>query len=172
MSETAPRYAFRRMTSADLPLMAAWLAAPHVARWWGDPADELRDVEANLTSATVEPFIMLLDGEPVGYMQSYDIHAEDDHPSQDQPPGSIGIDMSIGRAELIGQGHGPRFTDAFVREIFARGAPRVVIDPDPTNAAAIRAYAKAGFRPLAERTSIYGPALIMVRDAEDNMRQP
>jgi aminoglycoside 6'-N-acetyltransferase len=55
--------------------------------------------------------------------------------------------------------------DAFARELFAEGAARVVLDPHPTNAAAIRAFAKAGFRPLGERTSIYGPAIMMARDA-------
>ena len=46
------------------------------------------------------------------------------------------------------------------------GAPRVVIDPDPANLRAIRAYEKAGFRPFDARTSAYGPALLMARDAE------
>src|SRR5450432_236326 len=102
MSEALTRYAFRPMTDADLPLMAAWLAEPHFARWWGDPAAELRDVESNLTSDTVRPFVIVIDGEPAGYLQSYDIHAETGHPYQDQPPGTIGIDLSIGKPELVG----------------------------------------------------------------------
>jgi aminoglycoside 6'-N-acetyltransferase len=165
MSETPTRYAFRPMTDADMPLMAAWLAEPHFARWWGDPAAEVRDVESNLTSDTVRPYVIVIDGEPAGYLQSYDIHAETGHPYQDQPPGTIGIDLSIGNAELVGRGHGPRVIDAFASELFAAGAPRVVLDPHPANLAAIRAFAKAGFRQLGERTSIYGPALVMARDA-------
>jgi aminoglycoside 6'-N-acetyltransferase len=47
----------------------------------------------------------------------------------------------------------------------------VVIDPDPDNAAAIRAYEKAGFRAFDRRTSIYGPALLMVRDPDEQTRQ-
>jgi RimJ/RimL family protein N-acetyltransferase len=39
-----------------------------------------------------------------------------------------------------------------------------VIDPDPQNAQAIRAYGKAGFRFLETRHSIYGPAHFMVLD--------
>jgi aminoglycoside 6'-N-acetyltransferase len=168
MPDVAFRYAFRPMTRADLPLMATWLAAPHLAAWWGEPAGALEEIEENIGSPTVKPFIVLIDGEAAGYLQSYDIHAEAGHPYQDQPPGTIGIDLSIGRAELIGQGHGPRLIDAFVQQLFAAGVPRVVLDPDPGNTAAIRAYAKAGFRPVGERSSIYGPAVIMARDANQN----
>jgi len=146
MSDEAHRYTFRRLAEADLPLVAGWLKEPHMTRWWGDPADALKEIEGQLTSDTVEPFIILMNNQPIGYMQSYDIHAEEGHPYQDQPPGSIGIDLSIGEPELIGKGHGRRIIEAFVQRLFADGVPRVVIDPDPTNAAAIRAYSKAGFR--------------------------
>jgi aminoglycoside 6'-N-acetyltransferase len=165
MSEREHRYAFRPVTRIDLPLLAAWLAEPHVARWWGEAGQELSEIKDHMTSATVKPFVILMDDEPIGYMQSYDIHAEDDHPYRDQPVGTIGIDLSIGEPELIGKGHGPRIIDAFVERLFAEGAPRVVIDPDPANEAAIRAYTKAGFRVVGPRTSIYGPAVIMARDA-------
>ena len=45
--------------------------------------------------------------------------------------------------------------------------PRLVIDPDPTNLRAIRAYEKAGFTAFGERRTIYGPALMMSLDADD-----
>ena len=170
MSEPAPHYAFRPMTRADLALIAGWLKEPHVARWWGNSTDALKEIEEHLTSDTVEPFIIFMDNQPIGYMQSYDIHAEEDHPYRDQRAGSIGIDLSIGEPGLIGKGHGPRIIETFVMRLFAEGVPRVVIDPHPTNAAAIRAYSKAGFRFVDERTSIYGPAVIMARDAEDKAR--
>jgi aminoglycoside 6'-N-acetyltransferase len=172
MSKREHRYAFRPVTDADFPLLGAWLAEPHVARWWGEAEEDLAEIRQHMTSATVKPFIILMDDHPIGYMQSYDIHGEDDHPYRDQPAGTIGIDLSIGEPELIGKGHGPRIIDAFVRQLFAKGAPRVVIDPDPANAAAIRAYAKAGFHGVGPRTSIYGPAVIMARDAEDHTRTP
>jgi aminoglycoside 6'-N-acetyltransferase len=71
---------------------------------------------------------------------------------------------------LVGKGHGPRIIDAFVRRLFAAGASRIVIDPDPANAAAIRANEKAGFRVFDRRTSIYGPAVLMIRDRENRVR--
>ena len=53
--------------------------------------------------------------------------------------------------------------------IFESGVPRVLVDPAPDNTAAIRAYDKAGFRAIDRRTSIYGPAILMVRDREHRM---
>ena len=53
-----------------------------------------------------------------------------------------------------------------------KACPRVIIDPDPGQSRAIRAYEKAGFKAFDERTSIYGPALMMARDAEaDSLRR-
>lgn len=167
--DQASLYEFRPLAAADLPLVERWLRTPHVARWWGDPEEEIANIASILASDSTRAYLMLFSGRPVGYIQSYDIHAEADHPYRDQPVGSIGIDLSIGEADLIGKGHGPRFIAAFVDRLFAEGAPRVVIDPDPDNAAAIGAYRKAGFRPLGHRTSIYGDALIMVRDRVNEM---
>ncbi len=111
-----------------------------------------------------------MDGRPIGYMQSYDIHAETGHPYQDQPRGSLGIDQFIGEPELIGHGNGPALIDVFVQRLFADGVPRVVIDPDPDNQAAIHAYRKAGFRVIGPRSSNHGPALLMMREPDDQTR--
>jgi aminoglycoside 6'-N-acetyltransferase len=172
LSSTVAAIDFRPVTEADFGLIATWLATPHVARWWGNADEALAHIRAHMTGSTVQPFVILMDGRPVGYIQSYDIHAEDDHPYRDQPPGTAGIDLSIGEAGLVGKGHGPRIIDAFVERLFADGVPRVVIDPDPTNAQAIRAYQKAGFREFDRRTTIYGPAVMMARDAKDKVRVP
>jgi aminoglycoside 6'-N-acetyltransferase len=66
--------------------------------------------------------------------------------------------------ELVGVGHGSAILRQFVDELFDEGTPRVVIDPDPKNARAVRAYEKAGFRPIGQRHSIYGHVLLMARD--------
>jgi aminoglycoside 6'-N-acetyltransferase len=113
-----------------------------------------------------EPLIVELYGEPIAYVQSYDPHLEDDHPYQDQPTGTLGIDISIGRPDLLGKGHGSAIIRQFAEMLFDEGAPRIVIDPDPANGRAIRAYEKAGFRAFDTRTSVHGPALMMALDAD------
>ncbi len=44
------------------------------------------------------------------------------------------------------------------------GIPRIVTDPDPDNARAVRAYDKAGFRSEHVVDTPDGPALLMVRN--------
>lgn len=165
--EATARYDFRPVTKADLPMIKAWLAQPHVAEWWSHPEDEIAAIEEHIDSISVEPLIVELNGKPIGYLQSYDPHMEDDHPYQDQPFGTLGIDLSIGVPDLVGKGHGAAIIRQFVDELFEEGVPRVIIDPNPANKRAIRAYEKAGFVAFDTRTSIYGPTLMMARDAEE-----
>lgn len=140
-----PSYAFRPLVRADLPLVRSWLGRPHVAPWWGEIEQEMAEIEAILTDPHVEAYLMLLDGRPVGYFQHYDPNAEDDHPFRGEPAGTLGLDLSIGEADLIGRGHGSAFLRTFADEAFARGVPRLITDPHPDNAASIRAFEKAGF---------------------------
>lgn len=94
-------------------------------------------------------FVALLDGRPIGEIQSYLV---DDHPEYAATLAlggpAIGIDLFIGEPELIGRGHGPALIRAFLRDVaFPRyGVDLCVIGPSRTNVAAIRAYEKAGFR--------------------------
>lgn len=162
--KSSPRYVFRAVTGKDLPLLARWLAEPHVREWWGDPDESLAEIEQAMDDVATEPLIVELEGRPIAYLQSYDPHLEDGHPYQDQPFGTLGMDISIGEPELVGKGHGSAIINQFTELLFSEGTPRVVIDPDPTNGRAIRAYEKAGFRAFDTRTSIYGPALMMARD--------
>ena len=162
---TAPAYAFRPLAHTDEALVRIWLARPHVGEWNEDPDQELADMLDHIGSASVSAYIVECDGRPIGYIQSYAPHLEDDHPYRDQPPGTIGIDQFIGEADLLNQGHGSRFVAAFVERLFAAGVPRVIIDPHPSNARAIRAYEKAGFVAFDTRSSIYGDALMLARNA-------
>ncbi|HEX2556326.1 MAG TPA: GNAT family N-acetyltransferase [Microvirga sp.] len=156
-------YGFRPVVPADLPLIAGWLARPHVAEWWdGDGLGEIREA---LTDPATRPHIVALGGRPIGYLQCYDPHREEGHPYRDQPPGTLGIDQFIGEPDLVGIGHGSRLIGAFVAGLFREGAVRVVTDPDPANGRAVRAYEKAGFRALGRRHSVYGSVLLMACDA-------
>ena len=158
-------YCYRRMSISDLSLVGQWLSHPHVAEWWGDPVPALAAIEDHLADPAMGVFIVSFGDVPIGYQQSYDPHAEPHHPQQDQPIGTLGIDQFIGEPALIGRGHGSAFIRAFVEQSFAAGAPRVVTDPNPRNARAIRAYVKAGFHPIGQRRTLSGEALLMGCDA-------
>ncbi len=158
------RYAFREMTAGDLPTIGRWLAAPHVREWWGDPTEQYALVSGDLDEPAMDQYIVSADGRNFGYLQCYDLTAWNSG-FGDHPKGTRGIDLFIGEADMIEQGHGSALIRAFVEERLSHGVPRVVTDPDPNNLRALRAYRNAGFTPARMVDTPDGPSLLMVRDA-------
>jgi aminoglycoside 6'-N-acetyltransferase len=161
----ASPYQFRPMSAADLPLVRDWLARPHVTQWWGDTWREFALISADLEVEAMDQFIVVTAERPFGYLQCYDPEAWPDNGLGRHPRGTRGIDQFIGEAGMIDCGHGSGFIRAFLDGLIAAGAPRVVTDPDPANARAIRAYEKAGFVKAHEVDTPDGRALLMVRNA-------
>ncbi|MCC8970175.1 GNAT family N-acetyltransferase [Bradyrhizobium brasilense] len=157
-------YHFRPMTPADLPQIKQWLALPHVREWWGDPAEQYALVSGDLDEPAMDQFIVAADRGNLGYIQCYDMTAWNSGFGA-QPEGTRGIDLFIGEPNMMAGGHGSALIRAFVDDRLAQGVPRIVTDPDPANARAIRAYEKAGFRKMGMVDTPDGPALLMARDA-------
>jgi aminoglycoside 6'-N-acetyltransferase len=159
----APDYRFRPMIPADLPLVRRWLALPHVRAWWGDPEEQYRLVSGHLDEPAIDQHIVSTAGNPFAYLQCYDLTAWNSGFGP-QPQGTRGIDLFIGEPDMIERGHGSAFIRAFVDDRLQEGAPRIVTDPDPANARAVRAYEKAGFEKDRMVDTPDGPALLMVRN--------
>jgi aminoglycoside 6'-N-acetyltransferase len=158
-------YQFRAMSVADLPLIRRWLEAPQVMQWWGDAEKQFELIAADLEHPAIDQFIIEVNDRPFAYLQCYDPAAWPANGFGAQPYGTRGIDQLIGEAHMIGRGHGSAFVEAFVDSQMAAGTPRMITDPDPANARAIRAYEKAGFRKNRIVDTPNGPALLMVRQA-------
>ncbi|QOZ06241.1 GNAT family N-acetyltransferase [Bradyrhizobium sp. CCBAU 51765] len=155
-------YTFRPMTMADMPLIRRWLHESHVAEWWHDP-ETLEFVGGDLAHPDLAQFIVSLGDRSFAYLQCYQIGQW--HLSfGPQPVGTRGLDQFIGESDMLGCGHGSAFIRSFIDQLFARGVPRIVLDPNPANARAIRAYEKAGFVPQHVIVTPDGPALLMTRD--------
>ena len=161
---TSSPYVFRPMTAADLPLVLRWLQQPHVMEWWGDTREQFELVSGDLEVEAMVQFIVAVDGRLFGYIQCYDL-TDWNSGFGTHPAGTRGIDQFIGEPDMIGRGHGSAFIRAFVEGKLSAGAPRMVTDPDPANARAIRAYEKAGFARDRLVDTPDGIALLMVRDA-------
>jgi aminoglycoside 6'-N-acetyltransferase len=157
-------YAFRPMTSADLPKIRHWLAMPHVREWWGDPSEQYALVSGDLDEPAMDQFIVSASSNDFGYLQCYDLTAWNSGFGE-HPPGTRGIDLFIGEPDMIGRGHGSAFIRCFVDHRLKNGAPCMVTDPDPLNIRAVRAYEKAGFKKTGMVDTPDGPALLMVRNA-------
>ena len=157
-------YQFRPMSAEDLPLVRAWLAQPHVREWWGDPDEQFDLVSGDMNEPAMDQYIVSTDEKPFGYLQCYRL-TDWNICFGPQPEETRGIDQMIGMPDMIGRGHGSGFIRVFIEDLLANGTPRVVTDPDPGNARAIRAYEKAGFVRDREVDTPDGIALLMVRDA-------
>jgi aminoglycoside 6'-N-acetyltransferase len=138
MSADVPVIAGERVTlRPDRPehaeAIAAILAEPEVARWWG-PYDAER-VRAELGSG----WAIEIDGEVRGWL----LHAEETDPEYRH----VGLDVSLATA-VQGRGYGPEALRLAIEHFAARGHHRFTIDPAADNERAIRAYAKVGFQPV------------------------
>jgi aminoglycoside 6'-N-acetyltransferase len=151
------------MTEDDVPLIKRWLVTPHVSEWWLQPVEQFELVSGDLSHPDVAQFTVWTDDRPFAYLQCYRLSAVNKGFGP-QPEGTRGLDQFIGEADMLGQGHGPAFIRDFADRLLASGTPRVVLDPEPDNARAIRAYEKAGFARDRIVETPEGPALLMWRD--------
>jgi aminoglycoside 6'-N-acetyltransferase len=157
-------YQFRPMSAGDLSLVKDWLARPHVVEWWGDPDEQFGLVSGDMNEPAMDQYIVSTQQAPFGYLQCYRL-TDWNICFGSQPDGTRGIDQMIGLPEMVGQGHGSGFIREFIEDLLANSTPRVVVDPDPENARAVRAYEKAGFVKDRLVDTPDGIALLMVRDA-------
>jgi aminoglycoside 6'-N-acetyltransferase len=151
---------WRHVTPEDSALLARWLAAPHVARWWHnetstpaverDSGPSTRDEEPN------EDFLALLDGVPIGLLLRSFVH---DYPEgltelasiTDVPARAMTIDYLIGEPGNIGCGIGTELIRSALQQIWAdhKDAECVIVVVHADNIAAWRALEKAGLTRVA-----------------------
>lgn len=163
---------FRPLRTTDFAMLHEWLCRPHVAEWW-TPVPTLAEVEADFTpmlapGSTDRGYIALLDGQPLGFIQSYVVMGSGGGWWEDErDPGARGIDQFLAQADQLNRGLGSAMVRAFTDQLFADPAvTRVQTDPSPRNLRAIRSFAKAGFRAVDEVATPDGPALLMVRERD------
>lgn len=142
----------RPLRREDLAAVGEWLAAPHVARWWRDPADAA-SVRAQFGPVVdgldpTEVFVIETGGAPVGLVQRYRMSDCPDWARQVGFGEGVGIDYLIGRQELCGRGLGSAAIGRLAQAIFAADPAVTCICavPQQANVASCRALEKAGFR--------------------------
>ena len=130
----------RPATAEDVELLVAWHADPEVARFWDDETYTPEEMEARLTRADVEAFVVEEAGTPVGYIEAW---------TDDGRSG--GVDMFLS-PDARGRGLGPDAARALARQLRDdRGWDPVTVDPYLWNESAVRAWRRAGFEPIGER---------------------
>lgn len=126
----------RPLAPEDSSELVRIISAPEVRRWWGMPAPgfPLNDDPEAIR------WTILVEGAVAGLIQA----AEEPDPRYRYAAIDIFLDPAL---------HGRGYGSEAVRRIVCymseeRGHHRITIDPAVDNVAAIRAYTKAGFRPV------------------------
>lgn len=160
---------FKEVTTDDLPLLRTWFKEPHVNKWWPTPEDNeffatfLQRIRSKKTSA----YMVFIDEKPIGYIQYYPIDRSIEKAGvwlPELPETTVGTDQFIGDPEYLGKGYGTLFIKEFINYLTHTLDPRIttiIVDPEPTNYAAIRCYEKVGFKSVGTYTTPWGPALLM-----------
>lgn len=144
--------AFRPLSLADLPKLHRWYAAPHAAPWFADRAGNIDDEYGQAVRGEVAIFayVITYEGADIGLInwERFGDFPEQMAGYEVTDPDYVNIDVLVGEPAYVRRGLGAPLVQRFLREIVFQD-PRYstcVIDPHEGNVAAIRAYAKAGFR--------------------------
>jgi aminoglycoside 6'-N-acetyltransferase len=134
---------FRPIVPGDLDDLWRWQHETEVVQWWGEPTEDREEFRRENFDSDVAPtwrFIIEWDGRGVGLIQYYHDYADT------EDSWSAGIDIYIGEPDARDHGVGTEAVRTLLRYLFeVKHVHRVTIDPQTTNARAIRAYEKAGF---------------------------
>ena len=84
------------------------------------------------------------------------------------PSDAVGVDLSIGDPGKLAKGIGSGVLRTFTERLMQEGYTTIIIDPDPANHRAVRAYEKAGFRAIPRLQGRTGDTLIMQYQLNDN----
>ncbi len=132
----------RRATDHDADLLVSWHLDPDVSRYWDGETYTREEMVGSLARSDVDPYIVEEAGRPVGYLQAW---------FADDLPGEAGLDMFLIPAARD-RGLGADAARTLADWLLGAGRrERVTADPYASNARAIRAWAKAGFRFIEER---------------------
>jgi RimJ/RimL family protein N-acetyltransferase len=150
---------FRALATSDFPLLQRWLNTPHVREWYreyGQNQPSLQDIFRKYQPriAGMDPvhcYLVLYSSLPVAYIQWYRVT---DYPSSQEMVKEIkntaGLDTYIGEMDYVHRGFGSVYMKKFLREVVFTKPDIIscIIDPEPENKIAIRAYEKTGFHYL------------------------
>lgn len=142
------------MNHADYGIMAQWLSTKEVLEFYGDVNSPftLEQVKSKYEpringKVPVYPYIVELDSTPIGFIQQYKLNGEiQEEFGYSFAHNVYGIDQFIGVPEYFNQGLGTIMVNKFIDYLYRNtDVHTIILDPEVSNARAIRCYEKCGF---------------------------
>ena len=157
---------FKRLEEKDLSMLFRWFQEQHVSEWWPVSADykDFYDLFYDkIHHGGTEPFLVFWNGEPIGYIQYYFVDTTENTWLPRMTGTVLGIDQFIGRIDYLHKGLGRLFIREFIKDLVDLYGSHItiIVDPDESNAAAIKCYTNVGFNPVGVYQSPWGFALLM-----------
>lgn len=173
--EGCHNFTFRPLAPSDLPMFHEWLQRPHVAQWWNYPrtVEEVGSeyLPVALGRSTTRAYIAMLNGRPIGFIQSYVVPGSGDGWwEQETDPGVRGIDQFLCNIDQLNRGLGSAMVAAFTALLLSdAGVTKIQTDPSPGNERAIRSYKRSGFEAVREVDTPDGRALLMIKSVQTKL---
>lgn len=160
---------FTALREDHFQLLITWLQTPHVAQWWAQ--GEVWDTQAvsekynsyvqgykineHGIKKNIDAFIIVYEQQPIGYIQFYNVYdfSRDiafEEIRKKLPAECAALDIFIGDLSCTGKGIGVLAIKEFLEQHVFKKFSACYVDPEKNNAAAIRAYEKAGFSQCAQ----------------------
>lgn len=161
---------FKKFTEEHWLLFLKWSKKPHVKdTWFLDGYEDINRYQEKFKGNGYDySFIIYLDNQPIGYIQTSDLYAyrtlctKPKGVFTHEEPGTFCLDLFIGEADYLNKGYGTKIVKAFVNKIFKDfRAKKILIDPACSNKRAIRCYEKAGFNIIRQEYDGITEACIM-----------
>ncbi len=134
----------RQVHILDLPLLASWFERRSVARWFGP--SWMGEIARDFNAQWLVRLIIERDGEPVGYIQRYDVSRAPLGPWSKAPDGAWGVDLFVAIRDYRRKGIGGEALRLVLDELVIEQGPCTAIaDPDHGNRAGRAFFAAMGF---------------------------
>ena len=166
ITNTLYTFTFKPVEESDLTLLHSWFQKPHIEQWWPVPQDQedfFNSFLQRIRTKGTYPYLVLCDDLPIGYIQTYPVDITKSTWLPKLSGKIIGTDQFIGESDYLNKGFGTLFIKEFIKFLFGKEGNdiTIIVDPDPTNVAAIRCYEKVGFKKRGIYEAPWGPALVM-----------
>ena len=128
----------------DLPLLASWFERRSVARWFGP--SWMGEIARDLNASWLVREIIERDGEPVGYIQRYDVSRAPYGKWSKAPDGAWGVDLFVAIRDYRRRGIGGEALRLVLDELAIEQGPcPVIAAPERTNRRARAFFVALGF---------------------------